>query len=242
VTNPTTPETEPQPPRAEFQFSLQAFLWMFVVVAVFLSYIRTFNPAAVAKFGLVATLALLVGGVIGLLAAVRVSLPSPASGEGPGVRADRGGTRKLFLDTRFMGRFSAAVFWAGIGVVGGYLAVVHTFLYHWTQEYAWPLMGGVVGATAAVCGDANLKRRIGCSALVWLVLVMIYDLSFFGLKRDLLADPLCAFIAGALFGLGVDLAARFEEWTSIPRHFFALALVILAIAGHWLAIRMIPGV
>jgi hypothetical protein len=208
MTNPTTSEIEPQPPHAEFQFGLQAFLWMFVVVAVFLSYIRTFNPADVAKFGLVATLALLLGGVIGLLA----------------------------------GRFSAAVFWAGIGVVGGYLAVVHTCLYHWSQEYAWPLMGGVVGATAAVCGDGNLRRRIGCCSLAWLVLVMIYDLSLFGVQRDLLADPLCAFIAGALFGLGVDLATRFEKWTSIPRHFFALGLVLLAIAGHWLAIRIIPGV
>jgi len=208
MTDSTTPETEPQPSRAEFQFGLQAFLWMFVVVAVFLSYIRTFSPADVAKFGFVATLALLIGALIGLLA----------------------------------GRFSAAVFWAGFGVVGGYLAVVHTCLYHWTQEYAWPLMGGIVGATAAVCGDGKLGRRIGVSAHVWLVLVVIYDLSFFGLQRDLIADPLCAFLSGILFGLVIDLATRFEKWTSVPRHFFALGLVILAIAGHWLAIRLIPGV
>jgi len=208
MTNSTTSETEPQSPRTEFQFGLQAFLWMFVVVAVFLSYIRTFRPEAVATFGLVATLALLIGGVIGLVA----------------------------------GRFSAAVFWAGIGVVGGYLAVVHTSLYHWTNEYAWPLMGGIAGATAAVCGDGNIKWRMGCSSLAWLVLVMIYDLSFFGLQHDLMADPLCAFVSGLLFGLGIDLATRFEKCTSIPRHFFALGLVILAIAGHWLAIRLIPGV
>jgi hypothetical protein len=42
--------------------------------------------------------------------------------------------------------------------------------------------------------------------------------------------------------LVIDLATRFEKWTSVPRHFFALGLVILAIAGHWLAIRLIPGV
>jgi hypothetical protein len=207
MTDSTTPETDPKPPRAEFQFGLQAFLWMFVVVAVFLSYIRTFRPEAVATFGLVATLALLIGGVIGLLA----------------------------------GRFSAAVFWSGIGVAGGYLAVVHTSLYHWTQEYAWPLMGGIAGATAAVCGDGNVRRRMVWSSLVWLGLIAIYDLSFFGLQYDLMSDPICALIAGALFGLGVDLATRFEKWTSIPRHFFALGLVLLAIGGHWVAIRLIPG-
>ena len=133
MTSPTTPETEPQPSRAEFQFGLQAFLWMFVVVAVF-SYIRTFSPATVARFGLVATLAIVVGGLIGLLA----------------------------------GRFSAAVFWSGIGVVGGYLAVVHASLFHWTNEYAWPLMGGIVGAAAAACGDGHIKRPVVCSSAVWL--------------------------------------------------------------------------
>ena len=79
------------------------------------------------------------------------------------------------------------------------------------------------------------------SALVWFVLVMVYDLSFFGLRRDLIFDPICAFLCGLLAGLGVDLASRFEKWTSIPRHFFALGLVLLAIGGHWLAIRMIRG-
>ena len=71
---------------------------------------------------------------------------------------------------------------------------------------------------------------------------MIYDLSFFGLKRDWIAEPICAFLGGLLVGLGIDLSTRFEKWTSIPRHFFALALVLLAIGGHWLAIRLIPGV
>jgi hypothetical protein len=208
ITNPPTPEGECPPSREEFQFGLQAFLWMFLVVAVFLSYIRTFRPEAVAVFAFVATLSLLIGGAIGLLA----------------------------------GRFSAAVFWAGIGAVGGYLAVVHTCLYHWTQEYAWPLMAVIVGATAAACGDGNPRRRIVWSALVWLGLIAIYDLSLFGLDRDLMADPICAVVAGALFGLGVDLATRFEKHTRVPRHFFALGLVIVAIGGHWLAIRLVPGV
>jgi hypothetical protein len=201
------PESEPEPSRAEFQFGLQAFLWMFVVVAVFLSYVRTFGPEAVGKFVVVATLALVIGGLIGLAT----------------------------------GRFSAAVFWSGIGVVGGYLAIVHTCLYHWTNEYAWPLTGGLVGATAAVCGDGRLKRRMICCALVWLGLVVVYEVPFFGFNRDLIADPFCAALAGALFGLGVDLATRFERFTSIPRHFFALGLVLLAIAGHWTAMRLFPG-
>jgi hypothetical protein len=208
MTDPTTTESKLPPARAEFQFGLDAFLWMFVVVAVFLAYIRTFNPDDVGKFVVVATVDVLVGGVIGLLAR----------------------------------RFSSAVFWAGIGAVGGYLAVVHTCLSHWTQEYACPLMGGIIGATAAVCGDGNLRRRMIVPSLVWLALVVLYDLSFFGLTRDWIAEPICAFLGGLLVGLGVDLATRFEKWTSIPRHFFALGLVLLAIGGHWLAIRLLPGV
>ncbi len=208
MTEPTTTEDQPRPSRAEFQFGLDAFLWMFVIVAVFLSYIRTFNSDDVGKFVVVATVAVLVGGAIGLAA----------------------------------GRFSAAVFWAGIGVVGGYLAAVHTCLDHWSQEYAWPLMSGIVGAVAAACGDGHLRRRMGVSALVWLALVIVYDLSFFGVRRDLIDNPICAFLCGLLFGLGIDLASRFEKWTSIPRHFFALGLVLLAIGGHWLAIRVIHGI
>ncbi len=51
-----------------------------------------------------------------------------------------------------------------------------------------------------------------------------------------------AFLCGLLFGLGIDLASRFEKWTSIARHFFALGLVLLAIGGHWLAIRVFHGI
>jgi hypothetical protein len=199
-------ETEPTS-RVEFQFGLQAFLWMFVVVAVFLSYIRTFGPEAVARFGIVGPAAMIVGGVIGLVA----------------------------------GRFSAAVFWSGIGVVGGYLAVVHASLYHWSNEYVWPLTGGIVGATAAICGDGHVKRRMFYCSLVWTALVTVYELPLFGLQRELIADPFCAALAGALFGLGVDLAMRFERFTSIPRHFFALGLILFAIAGHWAAMRLFPG-
>ena len=161
---------------------------------------------SVGKFALVATAAIVLGGLIGWAA----------------------------------GRFSAAVFWSGIGVVAGYLAIVHASLYHWTNEYAWPLSGGLVGATAAVCGDGHVKRRMFWCAAVWLGLVSIYELSFFGFKRDLMFDPICAAIAGALFGLGIDLATRFEKWSSIPRHFFALGLILIGIAGHWVAIWLFP--
>jgi hypothetical protein len=206
MTNPETPQTEPQPSNAEYQFGLQAFLWMFVVVAVFLSYIRMFGPLAVAHFGFVATLALLLGGLIGWLS----------------------------------GRFSAAVFWSGIGVVGGYLAVVHTCLNHKSDEYVWPLSAGLVGATAAACGDGNVKRRMICCSLVWLGLVSIYEIPCFGFQRELIFDPICATLAGALAGLGVDLASRFEKYTSIPRHIFALGLILLAIAGHSLTMWCFP--
>ena len=207
MTDPTSTENVPQPPRGEFQFGLDAFLWMFVVVAVLLGYIRTFNSEHVGRFVVVATVALLVGGAIGLVAR----------------------------------RVSAAMFWTGSGVVGGYLAVIHPCLSHWSQEYAWPLMSGIAGAVAAVCGDGNLRRRMAAPALVWLALMLVCDVSVFGIRRDWIADPICAFLCGLLAGLGVDLATRFEKWTSIPRHFFALGLVLLAIGGHWLAIRTIPG-
>ena len=206
MTEQTPQETDPQPPRAEFQFGLQAFLWMFVVVAVFLSYIRTFGPAAVAKFGLVATLALLIGGLIGLVA----------------------------------GRFSAAVFWSGIGVVGGYLpwcnaaspTGARNMSGRWWAE--WSARRRPPAATETSGGGWICLARLAR-------LVVIYDLSLFGFRRDLIADLICASVGGALAGLGVELASRFEKCTSIPRHFFALGLVILAIAGHWLAVRMIPG-
>ena len=100
---------------------------MFVVVAVFLGYIRTFHAEDVGRFVVVATLAVLVGGAIGLAAH----------------------------------RFSAAVFWAGIGTVGGYLAVVQPALYHRSQQYAWPLMSGIVGAVAAACGDGTSATADG---------------------------------------------------------------------------------
>ena len=92
-------------------------------------------------------------------------------------------------------------------------------------------------AATGTC-DAGWPRR----ALVWLALAIVYDLSVFGIGGDWIAEPICAFLCGLLAGLGVDLATRFEKWTLIPRHFFALGLVLLAIGGHWLAIRLIPGV
>jgi hypothetical protein len=207
MTDPTTPRTEPESSRAEFQFGLQAFLWLFVIVAVFLSYIRSFGPETIPKFGLVAVLALLLGGLIGLAAH----------------------------------RFSTAVFWSGIGAVGGYLAVVHAAMPHWSAEYVWPLVGGLVGATAAACGDGRPVRRMIACAAVGLAAVSLYTLSLFGFRREAIADLICAAIGGALAGLGVDLASRFEKRTAVPRHFFALGLVVLAIAGHWTVTKIFPG-
>jgi hypothetical protein len=207
MSEPATSESEDVSSRAEYQFGLQAMMMMFVVVAVFLSYIRSFGPETIPKFGLVAAISLLVGGLIGLLAR----------------------------------RFSAAVFWSGIGVVGGYLAVVHAALPHWSEEFVWPFVGGLVGATAAACGDGRPWRRMLASAVVGLAAVSLYTLTVLGLRRDAVAELSSATIGGALAGLGVDLASRFEKWTSIPRHFFALGLVVLAIAGHWIVTKIVPG-
>ncbi len=208
VTNPTTPETRSESPRAEYQFGLQAFLLMFVVVALLAAYLRTFGPEAVGRFGLVIVLTLPLGGAIGWLA----------------------------------DRFSAAVFWAGIGTVLGSLAVCGAAVYHWTALYVWPLMGGIVGATAAVCDEGKLMQRMACSALVGFGVIAVYTFSCFGFQRDQVAELICAAGGGALLGLGVELVGRFEKRTSIPRHFLALGLVVLAVAGHWIAVRIIPGV
>jgi hypothetical protein len=97
VTCPTMPETQSDSSRAEYQFGLQAFLLMFVVVAVLAAYLRIFGPEAVGRFGLVLVLTLPLGNAIGRLA----------------------------------GRFSAAVFWAGIGTVLGSLAVCGAAVGHW---------------------------------------------------------------------------------------------------------------
>ncbi|MEN6451089.1 MAG: hypothetical protein ABFC96_11410 [Thermoguttaceae bacterium] len=140
------------------------------------------------------------------------------------------------------GRFSAAVFWAGIGSVLGSLAVCGAATSHWSQLYVWPLMGGIVGATAAACGDGRPVRRMAWCALVGFAIVAICGLSFSGFGRDRIAELICAAGGGALLGLGVDLVTRFERFTSIPRHFLALVLVVLAIAGHWVAVRVIPGI
>ncbi len=208
VTCPTMPEPRSESPRAEYQFGLQAFLLMFVVVALLAGYLRTFGPEAVGRFGLVLVLTMPLGGLIGWLA----------------------------------GRFSAAVFWAGIGTVLGTLAVCGAAVGHWTALYAWPLMGGMAGAAAAVCDRRGLVERMACGAMVGLGIITIYVFSCFGIANAQIAELICAAGGGALLGLGVDLVGRFEKRTSIPRHFLALGLVVLAIAGHWIAVRVIPGV
>jgi hypothetical protein len=197
------PET---PSREEYQFGLQAFLGMFVVLAVFLSYLNTFakDPKAIAAFGIGLVIAYAISGAIGV----------------------------------WSGRFSTVMFWAGIGAVCGTLAITQTTVFHSADVVAWPVIGGVTGAAAAAVQDGKLARRMLCTSLIGFSLVMAYTLIFLGGQQHSLLVLLnvCAIGGGALWGLVVDLACRFEKWTSIPRHFFALGLVLLAIGGHWLIV------
>ncbi len=197
-----------QPSRAEYQFGLQAFLLMFVVVAVLVGYLRSFGVEPVGRFGLCIAVAMPLGGLIGWRA----------------------------------GRFSTAVFWTGIGTVLGSLAVCGTTVGHWTAYYFWPLMGGAAGATAAVCDRRGLPERMASTTVVALGIVGLYTLLWPCRSGEENAQIVCAAGGGALLGLGVDLVGRFERWTAIPRHFLALGLVVLAVAGHWVAVRVIPGI
>ncbi len=58
MSNEPRAQTDTAASRAEYQFGLQAFLLMFVVVAVLAGYLRTFGPATVGRFGLVLVLTL----------------------------------------------------------------------------------------------------------------------------------------------------------------------------------------
>jgi hypothetical protein len=144
----------------------------------------------------------------------------------------------LGLATRKLGD---VVFWSAIGVCYGYLAVIHADLYDWTAEYAWPLVGGVVGAVAAIPSEGKLWRRMAFCAATALGLIAIYEFASFGFQRDLLPDLYCATLGGAMMGVGVDLVSRLEKATGIPRYALAVVLIAAAIACHTLAIHYIPG-
>jgi hypothetical protein len=138
-------------------------------------------------------------------------------------------------------KFSDAVFWSAIGSTCGYLAVVNAFLMHWSDEYLWPMVGGIVGATAAALGGRKLAYRVGLCSILGLGMVSAVEFPLFGFTRDLVGVFICAVGGSALLVLVVDLASRFEKWTSIPRHFMAIGLVIAAVAGHWIVLRFVPG-
>jgi hypothetical protein len=140
-----------------------------------------------------------------------------------------------------MGRLADVLFWTAIGVAYGCLAVVHADMYHWTAEYAWPLVGGMVGAAAAVAFEGKVIRRMACCALVALSLVAVYEFAFFRFQWDLMPDLCCATLGGALMGAGVELVGRFERAAAIPRYVLAVGLLGAGIAGHWFAIHHIPG-
>ena len=84
-------------------------------------------------------------------------------------------------------------------------------------------------------------RRVVCCLLVGFGLVAIYELPLFGFSADRVAELVCAAGGSVVLALIVELAGRFEKYTAIPRHFLAIGFVLLAIAAHWIAMRVIPG-
>jgi hypothetical protein len=218
---PATEQTSPDKDQPEqFQFGLQAYLGMFVVLAVFLSYLRWFgkDPMDVPRFGGALAVAYAVGGVIGyfsgrfttamfwvgigtvcgMLAVVRCSLfiPAdlvvwPAIGGIIGAVAGSVGDEKVFR----------RMFWPAItafALVGVYYMALSSY-------------SGYQAANAAPSSSSN-------NIPPWSV---IYSVWF------------CAAAAGAIWGFFVEGVIRLEKRTHIPRHFLALGLVLLAIAVHW---------
>lgn len=141
-----------------------------------------------------------------------------------------------------VGKIREVAFWTGIGTAFGYLVVVHGVLYDWTASYAWPLVGGIVGATASLWREGKVVQRTLCCTLVALMLIAVYAFSLFGVREDLLADLNCAAFGGALMGLGVELIMQLEKRAAFLRPWLAPAITLAAIAGHWLATRYIPGI
>ena len=139
------------------------------------------------------------------------------------------------------GKNPDTVFWAVISAVLAYLAVVGFDLYHWTSEYAWPLVGIVAGTTVGAIGQGWPVRRAAFGALAATAVFATYVLALFGPNADLGFELLSAVFAGALLGLIAELCGWFEKRTALPRYVLATAFVVAAILGHWTVPRVIPG-
>jgi hypothetical protein len=138
-------------------------------------------------------------------------------------------------------RFSEAVFWSAIGSILGYLTIVNAPLSHWTGEYVWPMLGGIVGAVAAAVSGKKARYRVAYCSLLGLGLVSLYELALLRFTRDSADELVCATAGSALLAVVVELAGRFERWTSVPRHLIAIGFVVAGIAVHWVALRLAPG-
>lgn len=128
-----------------------------------------------------------------------------------------------------------AMFWGAIGAVFGFLAVLGGISYHWLLNYLWPFVGCMAGAGVAASADGHLVRRMARGALVAVVLIAPTVIAVVGWNPAISADLVCAAAGGALLGLAVELASRFERYTALPRHLLATAFVVVGIVGHWLA-------
>ena len=133
------------------------------------------------------------------------------------------------------------MFWSAIGSILGYLTVVNASLSHCTGEYVWPILGGLVAAMAATSNGKKASYRVAYCSLLGLGLVSLYELFFLRFTHDSLDELVCAAAGSALLAVVVELAGRFERWTSVPRHLIAIGFVVAGIAVHWIALRLVPG-
>ena len=88
-------------------------------------------------------------------------------------------------------RFSEAVFWSVIGSILGYLTVVNAPFSHWTGEYVWPMLGGIVGAVAAVLSGKKARYRVAHCSLLGLGLVSLHELALLRFTRDSVDALVC---------------------------------------------------
>ncbi len=139
------------------------------------------------------------------------------------------------------GRVADTLFWSVIGAVFGYLVVVGFYRYHWSAQYAWPLVGMVAGIAVGALGSGRPVRRAAIGLAAATGVFATYALAMFGFAAHVGYEALCAALGGALMGLVADVAERFERRTSIPRHVAATALVIAAILGHRIVPSVVPG-
>lgn len=138
------------------------------------------------------------------------------------------------------GKVPDTMFWAAIGAVFGFLTVLGDASYHWSLVYVWPMVGGVTGATAALAPQHRLVRRMAVCGLVAMATIGLYLVCFLTFERAMVADMCCAALGGALMAVAVELATRFERFTSLPRYLLASAFVVVGIAGHWAAFHFLP--